>query len=193
MTDNTNQKILPEFLEKINKLYPDIQPIPTDIKSPVDYQYYDISSTSSGINVYFHNMTYKEILRMIDNKFDDYSENIKEYFNLIKLYNQLLYNINVDTFNISLSIMNNFNDDDNGLFKFKAINQKPDGLLIIFNYLSYIEDKDSGMYTTSLENKDGYKYLAEILTHKLNSYIDSSDICFYNLKSYVDLINILKH
>lgn len=195
--------ILPEFIERVEKLFPSIKYIDHNneiFKDGYSNKAYMTSSDSSGVHVYFYNMTCKDILLIIDDKFETYSVKIKEYFNILKLYNQLLYNVKTEKYNISINLINNTGETDDLIYKIKAMNQKPSTILLMFHDYYTLSDKDiledmeneSLTYSLSFKNESFYDYLVIALNKQLGQYIDIDGVRSNNIQEYINLVQMLK-
>lgn len=195
--------ILPEFIERIEKIFPSIKYIEHSneiFKDGYINKAYMTSSDSSGVHVYFYNMTCKDILLIIDDKFEQCSMKIKEYFNILKLYNQLIYNVNTEKYNISVNLIDNMDKSVELLpYKIKAMNQKASTILLMFHDYNTLTDKDitddenkSLTYALSLKNESFYDSLVMSLNNKLNQYVDISNIRFNNIQEHSNLVQMLK-
>lgn len=195
--------ILPEFIERIKSLFPDIKTIDHSngiFKDGYTGKAYMTSSDSSGVYVYFYNMTCKDILLIIDDKFETCSVKIKEYFNILTLYNQLIYNAKTEKYNISVNLIDNMAETDDLIYKVKAMNQKASTILLMFNDYYNLTDKDNLediednalTYSLSFKNDEFYDYLVTALNKQLSRYIDVNDIRSNNIQEYINLVQMLK-
>lgn len=204
LRSKTLYHILPEFIERIKLLFPDIKYIEQNdkiFKEGYSHRAYLTSSDSSGVHVYFYNMTCADILRVIDHQFEDCSIKIKEYFNVIKIYNKLLYNIDSATYNIGVNLINNMDDSDRLVYKIKAINQKSSSILLMFNDYNSLSDKeenidddDDDKFTCeiSFKNEEFYQYLLNTLNNKVSESVDITQIRSNNIQEHAAVIQMLK-
>lgn len=195
--------ILPEFIERIVALFPDIKHVEHSNEIFVDgytNKAYMISSDSSGLHVYFYNLSSADIMLIVDDKFEDASRKIKEYFNILKIYNQLLYHVKTEQYNISVNLIDNMAETDELLYKIKAINQKASTILLMFHDYNTLNDKDileddenqSLTYALSFKNEDFYDYLVVALNKQLSQYVDISNVRFNNIQEHSNLVQMLK-
>lgn len=195
--------ILPEFIERIVALFPDIKHVEHSNEIFVDgytNKAYMISSDSSGLHVYFYNLSSADIMLIVDDKFEDASRKIKEYFNILKIYNQLLYHVKTEQYNISVNLIDNMAETDELLYKIKAINQKASTILLMFHDYNTLNDKDileddenqSLTYALSFKNEDFYDYLVTALNKQLSQYVDISNVRFNNIQEHSNLVQMLK-
>lgn len=200
------RKITPMFIDHVLKIFPDIKCIDSSFERLTDgpeQKCYMVSNDSSGVTVYFFNMKIHDVLKLIDEKFEESSDTISEYFSVIVLYNKLLYNVSDDRFNISINIIDNFSDNPEGTdkFRFQAIMQINSKMLImlkkdmILSDLYNIEvDEDSLLtYSLDLGQKLSYDYLLKAFNRYLLKYnIVSTDLRFDNVQRHADLIQMMK-
>lgn len=195
--------ILPEFIERIKSLFPDIKYIDqTDkiFKEGYTKKAYLTSSDSSGLHVYLYNMSCDDIMLIVNDDFEDSSRKIAEYFNVLKIYNQLLYNVNAETYNISVNLIDNMDESDKIAYKIKAINQKRSSILLMFQDYANLSDKqdidedDDDTFTCSISFKSDefYQYLLMTLNNKISEYVDITHIRSNNIKEHTDVIQMLK-
>ena len=196
--------ILPEFIERIEKIFPSIKYIEHSneiFKDGYINKAYMTSSDSSGVHVYFYNMTCKDIVLIIDDKFEQCSMKIKEYFNILKIYNQLLYNVNTEKYNISVKLIDNMDKSVELLpYKIKAMNQKSSTILLMFHDYVSLTDKDileddeneSLTYALSFKNESFYDYLVIALNKQLSKYVDIANVRFNNIHEHSNLVQMLK-
>jgi hypothetical protein len=145
-------------------------------------------------------MTCKDILLIIDDKFETCSVKIKEYFNILTLYNQLIYNAKTEKYNISVNLIDNMAETDDLIYKVKAMNQKASTILLMFNDYYNLTDKDNLediednalTYSLSFKNDEFYDYLVTSLNKQLSRYIDVNDIRSNNIQEYINLVQMLK-
>jgi len=201
-------KIQPDFIQKIKQRFPYIKEIAHNNEIFKD-GYTEIAlypcTDSSGTYVYFYNMTDYEFLNMIDSTFEKCSRNIKSYFNLLKFYNHFFYNINNDKFNVSINLIDNNSENNEIIFKIKAIMQTNAQQLFMFKD-SYSIDNDKNIkdieddskfttYSLSLKNEafvEYYQYAAKSLREDLDKYINTADVRSSNLQEYINLIQMIK-
>jgi hypothetical protein len=200
------RKITPMFIDHVWKVFPDIKCIDSSFERLNDgpeQKCYMLSSDSSGVNVYFYNMTGKDIIKIIDDKFESNSTNISQYCSMISLYNKLLNNINSNRFNVSVNIIDNFSDnpETTDKFKFQAIMQSHSTILITFknNMISTsndaikIDEDDLLTYSLNLGQETAYDYLLNAFNRFLLQYnIVPNNIRFDNFQRHTDLIQMLK-
>jgi hypothetical protein len=195
--------ILPEFIERIRSLFPEIKKIEHSneiFKDGYTDKAYMVSSDSSGVHVYFYNITSADILLIIDNQFETCSVKIKEYFNILTLYNQLLYNVKTENYNISVNLIDNMAETDDLIYKVKAMNQKSSTILLMFHDYYNLTDKDiledvednALTYSLSFKNDEFYDYLVVALNKQLSKYIDIDGVRSNNIQEYINLVQMLK-
>lgn len=191
------------FIERIENLFPNIKSIEHNneiFKDSYAGKAYMKSSDSSGVHVYFYNITYEDILLIINEDFEKCSINIKEYISVLKLYNYLLYNIISEKYNIGINLIDYMDERDDSIYKIKAINQKPSTILLSFHDYEVFENEDNLeevdgkalIYKLSFKNEAFYNYLVKALNKQVNKYVDISTIRSDNIKEYSNLIQMLK-
>jgi hypothetical protein len=203
-TDIINiRQITPSFLERLHKLFPDIKCIDSPdqrLMFGIQKKCYMVCNDSSGVTVYFYNITGDEILLIVNDDFEQGSYHVKYYFSLLQIYNKLLYNIESRRFNISLQLINNFGSStENFKFKFQAIMQIDSEILFIFNNefdMSGSEDVDTdedGLvgFTLNLNKLNNYDYTREALNRYLSKYIDPKEVNSSNFKEFSNLIRMM--
>jgi len=200
------RKITPMFIDHIWKIFPDIKCIDSSFERLNDgpeQKCYMVSNDSSGVQVYFYNITEKDIIKLIDDSFEPHSKNVRHYLSLISLYNKLLYNLSNNRFNISVNLIDNFSDnlENTDKFRFQAVMQTNSPFLIMLknNIISTCDDsikidEDNLLtYNLNLGQDTAYDYLLNAFNKYLLQYnIVSTDIRFNNIQRYADLIQMME-
>jgi hypothetical protein len=200
------RKILPLFIDHVWKVFPDIKCIESSfdrLNDGPEQKCYMVSNDSSGVQVYFYNMTGKDIMKIIDDKFESNSTNISQYFSMISLYNKLLNNINSNRFNVSVNLIDNFSDnpENTDKFKFQAVMQSHSTILITFknnmvstsNDAIKVDEDNLLTYSLNLGQSSAYDFLLNAFNRHLLQYnIISTDIKFNNIQGHADLIQMME-
>lgn len=200
------RKITPMFIDHVWKIFPDIKCIDSSfdrLNDGPEQTCYMVSNDSSGVQVYFYNITEKDIIKLIDDNFEIHSKNIRQYLSLISLYNKLLYNLSNNRFNISVNLIDNFSDnpENTDKFRFQAVMQTNSPFLIMLknNIVSTcndsikIDEDNLLTYNLNLGQETAYDYLLNAFnTYLLQYNIVSTDIRFNNIQRYADLIQMME-
>lgn len=200
------RKITPMFIDHVWKIFPDIKCIDSSfdrLNDGPEQTCYMVSNDSSGVQVYFYNITEKDVIKLIDDKFESHSSNISQYLSVISLYNKLLHNLSNNRFNISINLVDNFSDNPENTdeFRFQAIMQTHSKFLVMLknNMISTSNDtikldEDNLLtYNLNLSQESAYDFLLNAFRKYLLQYnIVSTDLRFDNIQRYADLIQMLK-
>lgn len=200
------RKITPIFIDHILKIFPDIKCIDSSfdrLNDGPEQTCYMVSNDSSCVQVYFYNITEKDVIKMIDDKFESHSSNISQYLSIISLYNKLLHNLSSNRFNISVNLVDYFSDNPENTdeFRFQAIMQTNSKFLVMLknNMISTcndtinIDEDNLLTYNLNLGQKTAYDFLLNAFRKYLLQYnIVSTDLRFDNIQGYADLIQMQK-